>query len=140
MDTTTQEQIDALEARNVALNARASDLARKELDLATMQRMGMEDSDLLPVDAIAGECYARVWVEPQFKTVSQAVLSREASENVTIIPARYETVTEQVLIDDVDYRIETVPAAYRTETEPVVDVARSSCGFKSCGEYPFDAG
>lgn len=117
VNASAQEQMNALDARNVALDKRASELARQESDLATMKRMGIEDSDLLPVDATAGECYARVWVEPQFKTVSQTVLSREASENVTIIPARYETVTEQVLISDADYRIETMPASYKTQSE-----------------------
>jgi hypothetical protein len=42
--------------------------------------------DLLPVDAKTAECYARVWFELKFKTVSQSVLASEASETVSIIP------------------------------------------------------
>ena len=62
--------MNALDARNVALDKRASELARQESDLAMMKRMGIENSDLLPGDASAGECYARVWGEPKFKTMS----------------------------------------------------------------------
>jgi len=115
MGASAQQQ--ALDARNAALEKRENELARKESDIAAMQRMGIAETDLLPVDAKSGECYARVWVEPQFKTVSQTVLAKEASENVTIIPARYETVTEQVLVSDADYRIETMPATYKTHSE-----------------------
>jgi hypothetical protein len=126
MSASAQEQINSLEARNVALDKRASELARQESDLAAMARMGIENSDLLPADASAGECYARVWVEPQFKTVSQTILSREASENVTINPARYETGSEQILVSDADYRIETMPATYKTHSEQkrVADASR----------------
>lgn len=112
-----------LAAKSAELDKRASELSRQEAALAEMKSSAMSsgmssvEGDLLPLDAKAGECYARVWVEPQFKTVSQTVLAREASENVSIIPARYEMVAEQVLVSDADYRIETIPATYRTETE-----------------------
>jgi len=116
MGASVQEQMQALEAKSDALTKREGELTRKESDLAAMQRMGIAKSDLLPPDAKAGECYARVWVEPQFKTVSQTVLSKEASEKVTVVPAKYETVSEQVLVSDADYRIETIPATYKTQT------------------------
>jgi len=116
MGASVQEQMQSLEEKSDALAKREGDLVRKESDLAAMQRMGIAKSDLLPAGAKAGECYARVWVEPQFKTVSQTVLAKEASEKVTIAPAQYETVTEQVLVSDADYRIETVPAKYKTQT------------------------
>lgn len=107
-----------LASKSAELDKRASELARQESALAAMQSMPMAAAgDLLPVDAKTGECYARVWVEPKFKTVSQSVLESEASETVGIIPARYEMVTEQVLVSDADYRIETQPATYRTESE-----------------------
>ena len=111
-----------LAAKSAELDKRADALARKEAELTAMQSTPVADTvsaegDLLPVDAKSGECYARVWVEPEFKTVSQTVLAKEASEKVSIIPARYEMVTEQVLVSEADYRIETMPATYRTETE-----------------------
>ena len=56
-------------------------------------------------------------VEPQFTTVSNTVLVREASEKVHTSPAQYETITEQVLVSEADYEIETIPATYKTHTE-----------------------
>jgi hypothetical protein len=111
-----------LAAKSAELDKRASALARQEAELASMKSASMSagnsvTGDLLPVDAKSGECYARVWVEPKFKSVSQTVLSSEASETVSIIPARYEMMTEQVLVSEADYRIETKPATYRTESE-----------------------
>ena len=112
-----------LAAKSAELDKRASELSRQEAALAEMKsaamgsNMSSVEGDLLPVDAKSGECYARVWVEPKFKTVSQTVLAKEASEKVSIIPARYEMVTEQVLVSEADHRIETSPATYRTETE-----------------------
>ncbi len=116
MDSSVAEQTKAMEMRSQELDQRAEELARKESELAA-QRMGITDTDLLPPDAIAGECYARVWVEPQFTTVSNTVLVREASEKVHTSPAQYETITEQVLVSEADYEIETIPATYKTHTE-----------------------
>ena len=60
MDSSVAEQTKAMEMRSQELDQRAEELARKESELAA-QRMGITDTDLLPPDAIAGECYARVW-------------------------------------------------------------------------------
>ena len=45
---------------------------------------------LLPPDAKAGECYARVYVPPTYKTVTEERLKRAASERLEVIPAKYE--------------------------------------------------
>lgn len=113
MGLTAQE----LAAKSEALDKRATELDRKAAEMDTMSRMGIQQSDLLPAGAETGECYARVWVEPKFKTVSNTVLAKEASERVEVIPARYETITEQVLVSEADYKIETIPATYKTHTE-----------------------
>ncbi len=122
MSTMSAQEIaaksEALASERAALEQRAAALAEREANLSSVGAgMMSAQGDLLPPSAKAGECYARVWVEPQFKQVSQTVLSKEAAEKVTVIPARYEMVTEQVLVSEADYRIETVPATYRTETE-----------------------
>ncbi len=49
-------------------------------------------TELLPPNAKPGECYARVFVPPRYQTVTQRVLSRQASERVETIPAKYEEV------------------------------------------------
>ncbi len=72
---------------------------------------------LLPPKAKAGECYARVWVKPTYRTNSETILVSEASEKVTTSPAQYETVTEEVLVKEARFYMEPVPAVYGTEKE-----------------------
>jgi len=127
LDASVLEQTQALDARSEVLNQRENDLTRSEAELAT-QRGEVElaaknsavlaqGTDLLPPDAKAGECYARVWVEPVFNNVSQTVLVKEASEKIHTVPARYETVTEEVLVKEADYKIKTAQATYKTVSE-----------------------
>ena len=75
------------------------------------------DGDLVPPNAKTGECYARVWVEPTYRTTSEEVLVSEESKSISVIPAEYETVTERVLVSAASSRLETIPAVYGTETE-----------------------
>ena len=91
--------------------------------------------DLLPPDAQAGECYARVSIPPKFDTVTEQVLKQDASTRIETIAAKYEWVEERVLIEPeheevVGYepatyktqteRIEVKPASYRLEVVPAV--------------------
>ena len=74
----------------------------------------MGTARLLPPNAKAGECYARVFVPPTYKNETAQVITREASERVEIIPARYEKVTEQVLVREAAKKMEVVPATYES--------------------------
>ncbi|MFN0152432.1 MAG: peptidoglycan-binding domain-containing protein [bacterium] len=80
---------------------------------------GAED-DLFPPNAKAGECYARVYVPPTYKTETTQVLKREASDRVSVTPERYEMVDEQVLVKAASQRLEIVPAEYAIEEETVL--------------------
>ncbi|MFK7794854.1 MAG: peptidoglycan-binding protein [Gammaproteobacteria bacterium] len=111
-----------LEARAQALNEREAQLARAqaELDKATSMTAipsTTGNDQLLPPKAKAGECYARVWVKPTYKTNSETILVSEASEKVTTTPAQYETVTEEVLVKEASFYMEPIPAVYGTEKE-----------------------
>jgi len=80
---------------------------------------GAAGSELLPPDAKSGGCYARVFVPPTYKTETEQVLEREASERIEIADARYETVKEQVLVKEASERLEVVPAVYEWVEEKV---------------------
>lgn len=80
---------------------------------------GAED-DLFPPNAKPGECYARVYVPPTYKTETTQVVKREASESISVTPERYETVEEQVLVKEASQRLEVVPAEYAMEDEQVL--------------------
>lgn len=76
--------------------------------------------DMLPPNAKAGECYARVYVPPTYKTTEEKVLKKEASEKVEIIPAKYEWAEERVLVKEASQRLEVVPATYGWKEETVL--------------------
>lgn len=128
--TANQQQARELASRAQALSARESALAAKEAELkaaADAQQAAMASeitappdsmtSELLPPDAKPGECYARVWVAPTYRTLTEQVVAKEASEQVETIPARYETVTEEVLVAEAFSELRTIPAVYDTVSE-----------------------
>ncbi len=75
---------------------------------------------LLPPNAKAGECYARVLVPPRYETSTDQVIKTAASTRIETNPAEFETVTRQVLVKAASERIEVVPASYGWETEEVL--------------------
>ena len=84
------------------------------------------EAGLYPPQASPGECFARVFVPPAYKTVSEQVLKRSASEKLEIIPAQYEWVNEQVMVKAASERIEVVPAKYGWVEEKVLVKAASN--------------
>lgn len=75
----------------------------------------------LPLRARPGECYARVYTPPQFKTVSESVLKKAASERIEVIPERYDWAEETVMVKPASERIvEVLPAQYRWEEDQVL--------------------
>lgn len=76
--------------------------------------------DLLPPGAKPGECYARVWVPPKYRTITKEVLVKEADEKVSVTPAKYTWAEEQVLVKEASSRVETIPAVYGTETDRIL--------------------
>lgn len=68
----------------------------------------------LPPDAKPGECWAKVFEPPQFRTETERVCIREASERLEIIPAEYEWVEERVCVKEASTILEEVPARFET--------------------------
>lgn len=84
------------------------------------------DGMLLPPNAKPGECYARVFIPPTYRTATETVLKRGASEQLDVIPAKYEWVEEQVLVSAASQRLEVVPAQYDWVEEQVLVKEASS--------------
>jgi hypothetical protein len=76
----------------------------------------------LPPNARPGECYAKVIIPAQFKTVTERHMIKEASERLEIIPAEYKWCEERVMAKEASTQLEEVPAEYRW-TEKTVEVA-----------------
>lgn len=74
----------------------------------------------LPANAQAGKCYARVFEDPKYRTETEQLLAREASDRIEIIPAQYDMAEEQVLIRAAYDKEEIIPAQYETVTEQIL--------------------
>ncbi len=106
-----EEQLSVAQSRVASLEGQQT---------AAPAPMVASSGDLFPPNAGPGECFARAFVEPVHKTVTEKVLKRAASERVDIIPARYETVTERVLVQEESSRLEVIPATYKWVEERVL--------------------
>ncbi len=117
---TLASRADALASRESALQQRESALSNATQSNVTQNTNAAATGDLLPPNAKSGECYARVWVPEQFKTVSEQVLATDAYERIATIPATYEWGTETVEVSPASSRLVNIPAVYGTETERVL--------------------
>jgi len=118
------DMLRQLEARQAALASQEAELKAREAALAN--RSGAQavsaagGSELLPPNAKPGQCFTRVWMPPQYKSVSTRKLVSEAGERIEVIPAKYGKVKKRVLVQEASTKLVTVPATYRTVTEQVM--------------------
>jgi hypothetical protein len=82
----------------------------------------------LPPDGVEGECYAKVFIPAEYKTVTERTLVKEASERIEIVPAEYKWVEERVMTKEASKRLVEVPAEYKW-TERTVLVKPASKGW-----------
>jgi hypothetical protein len=106
--------------------AGAAEMKARQAQEAAGKKQTPSDAMLLPPNAKPGQCYARVFIPPTYKTVTETVLKRGASEDIDIIPAKYEWVEEQVLVSAASQKLETVPAQYEWVEEKVLVKQASS--------------
>lgn len=100
------------------------------------EESGSAGMGLLPANARPGECYAKVMVPAQYKTVEEKVLIAEASEKIEVIPAKYEMTEVKVPVQQESEKLVAVPAKYETveekiEIEPARTVWRYGPGAKA---------
>jgi len=84
--------------------------ARAQRTPAPVARVASVD---LPPDGVEGECYAKVFIPAEYKTVTERNLVKEASESLEIIPAEYKWVEERILVKEASKRLVEVPAEYK---------------------------
>ena len=117
-----QQEIVALKSSlsNVETSLENERLAREQL--VASETSGAA-SDLLP-PAKPGECYARIFIAPDYKTSEETVLRAEASEIIKTIPPVYEWGEKRVLVKEASERLEIIPATYEwTEEQMLVSPA-----------------
>ena len=89
------------------------------LSLSTYALAVEDKTNTLPSAAKPGECYAKVMVPAAYRTETQKVVVRVASEKINVVPAEYKTVNEKVLVSDASTKLVPVPAVYGTEVQKV---------------------
>ena len=77
-------------------------------------------SALVPPNAKAGECYAKVSIPAKYEKVTEEVIKRQASEKIEVVPPKFEWVQEKVLVKDASFKLEVVPAQYEWVEEKVL--------------------
>jgi hypothetical protein len=82
----------------------------------------------LPPNAQAGECYAKVIVPAQYKTVTERFQTQEASERIEVNPAQYKWVEERIMSKEASTQLEVVPAEYKW-TERTIEVKPAHTGW-----------
>ncbi|MDH3526055.1 MAG: peptidoglycan-binding protein [Gammaproteobacteria bacterium] len=86
---------------------------------ADNEAVALADAGLLPTNARAGECYAKVMVPAEYKTVEEKVVVAEASEKIEVIPAKYEWTEVRVPVQQESEKLVAVPAKLETVKEKV---------------------
>lgn len=122
------EKTKMLESKEAALMKRSAELDKRESMMAakassTPAKVAGSNygaGDLLPPGAKPGQCFTRLWVPPQYETLSERMLVEEESERVEIIPAKYENVKKRVLVKEASEKLVTVPAKYKIVKERVL--------------------
>jgi outer membrane murein-binding lipoprotein Lpp len=123
-DTDTAARLAALKEKEAQLAAREQELQSRQAamtsgDSSAPATMYSPSGALLPPNAKAGECYARLLVPPRFASKTEKVLAKPEGERLEIIPAKYETVTERVMVSEASEKLVPVPATYETVSERI---------------------
>jgi len=84
------------------------------------------DGGVNPTTAKSGVCYHEHYQAPKYENKAERVLTAQASEKVTVVPAKYNMVEERVLVKPASKKLVEVPAVYETVEERVlVEPAKS---------------
>jgi len=138
-DATSAQMENLLEQKNREISNLKSSLTSTEQALQTaksregMAAMGASGSELLPPNAKAGECYARVYLPAQYASETETVVKSEPGERIEVIPARYEWIEEQVKVKEASTRLEVIPAQYKTVTEKILEKPEHTVWKKGSG-------
>jgi regulator of extracellular matrix RemA (YlzA/DUF370 family) len=81
--------------------------------LTTANAASEIDGDDLP-PAKPGQCFTKAFFPAKYTTVTERVLSSEASEKMRVIPAKYGWKTEKIKVSDGTEKTITIPATYKT--------------------------
>jgi hypothetical protein len=137
MDRELAKRNETISSLESSLKAREQEVERKDSEISKLSKSLEKtrtpdvaarghsaaggNGSLLPPQAAAGECYARVFVPARFDTEKITLVKREAGERINVIPAQYEWAEERVLVKPASQKVVPVPEEYAWEEERVLD-------------------
>ncbi len=141
--TTTRESVSSDHSNEVKqlrakLETQDRELMRVKNELAknsVATTNTLVEDTMLPPNAKAGECYARVLIPSTYRTVSKKVIKSKASKKIDVVPATYKTATDQVIVKEAGETIKTIPAKYEWTEEQVLVTAETSKMVSYPAEY-----
>jgi hypothetical protein len=112
-----------LKEKEKELEQYRKELTTREGQLSAIQEKSDSSGSempLLPQQAVAGECYARVFIPPKYQVVSEKILQKEMSEKIEIIPPVYEDTEEKIMVKPAAIRLVEIPAEYQWIEEKIM--------------------
>lgn len=120
-----EAKLKALREREAALQSKEAAMTSQPAPAAPTAVM-TAGGDLLPPNAKPGECYARIFMPPKFKKVTERVLAKAEGERLEVIPAKYQWAEERVLVSGASEKLMPVAPTYKTVSEKVLVQADES--------------
>ncbi|MCB9331892.1 MAG: peptidoglycan-binding protein [Lewinellaceae bacterium] len=71
-------------------------------------------------DARAGKCYAKCLVHDKFETITEQLMLKPASSEMTVVPATFETITAQYATRESYLRLIAEPPVFETVEEKIL--------------------
>ncbi len=106
-----------LEAENARLVRQNESLSQTRSSVMSANDSG---GDLLPPNAKAGECYARVLTPATYTNSTERVEKKPASYRLEVIPAKYAWVEEKIVVKEASEQLMVIPATYEWVEEKVL--------------------
>jgi regulator of extracellular matrix RemA (YlzA/DUF370 family) len=123
-ESTEKDKIIGVYKKELALSNESAAAAEQRAREAAASRTAVKAADsgnsLFPPGAEPGECWARVFIAPTYRTVNEQVLKQGQSERLELIPAQYGWEEQSVLVKEASERMEIIPAKYQWVEEKVL--------------------
>ena len=107
------KQIEALQVAILEARANTGKTVTKVVEVAG-------ENSPYPPNAQPGKCYTKVLIPAKYEVQTEKVLSKEASENITVVPAKYTMVKKRILVKEASEKLIAIPATYKTIKEKVL--------------------
>ena len=115
--TNKEQSVDLSSEKIIELQKQ---LDEKNVTISQLKSENQKKDPLIPLNAKAGECYAKVLVPEQYEIKELKQLVKEAETKIEIIPETYKVIDKKVTIREESSKLVTIPATYKTLTETIM--------------------